>query len=64
MNMEDSSVEISCIIISFSSPSGNFICVLFWSDIVPSIFIAATPVEVASKAIGFPGFIRAYYIVF
>ena len=32
--------------------------------VVPSMFIATTPVDVASKAIGFSGLIGAYYIVF
>ena len=31
---------------------------------IPSMFITATPVHVASKATGFSGFIRAYYSVF
>ena len=81
MNMEESSViptiEISSIIITFSSHSDNLICVLFWSDIasrkspvflgianavvmvVPSKFIATTPVDAASKTVGFSGFIGA-----
>lgn len=64
-------IEISSIIIAFSSHSDNLICVLFWSDIadrtspvllgianavlmiVPAIFIAATPVDAASKTVGF-----------
>jgi len=32
--------------------------------VVPSMCIAATPVDVASKAIGFSGFNGAYYSVF
>ena len=64
-------IEISSIIIAFSSHSDNLICVLFWSDIVdrtspvllgianavlmfvPAMFIAATPVDAASKTVGF-----------
>ena len=64
-------IEISSIIIVFSSHSDNLICVLFWSDIadrtspvllgianavlmfVPAMFIAATPVDAASKTVGF-----------